>query len=108
MVEIARSLRGFGAGFALAELGLERGGRRQLDVDGASADLHREGRDLIGLAGQALARLEREGLLVVRAGDLRRAAVISEQAARQDHVALVRADVLRDVPLVARREVVDR
>ena len=75
-----------------AALHLLRG--RQLDVHVVPLDPDREDLDLVRLAAEALPRFEREGLLVQGAGDLGDALLIAEDAAREDRLALVRADVL--------------
>src|SRR4029079_17929496 len=80
---------------------------RQFDEHRAVFDADREGADAERVSAQARTALEREGLLVLRAGDLRHALLVAEQAAREHHVAHVRTHVLRRVPFAARAEVVD-
>ena len=60
---------------------------RERDEHVVSLDLDREDLDLVMLAAEALARLERKGLLVHGAGDLRGPLLIAEDAPRQDHLA---------------------
>ena len=57
--------------------------RRKLDEDDAAFDFDRKGCDLEGVAAQAFAVRQRERLLVQRAGDLRRAACVADDAARR-------------------------
>src|SRR5439155_11205848 len=87
---------------------LERLRGRQLHPDLLAASLDREGAHLVVGVGEALARLQRERLLVQRARDLRLARLVAEQAAREHVVLAVRTRGLRREPLAAAREVVDR
>src|SRR5262249_14366310 len=67
----------------------------------------RIGADAVLRVAQPLARLEREGPLVERAGDLRYVAGRAEEPAPEDDVLPVRADGLRRIPGAAGREVED-
>src|SRR5579875_3168240 len=76
-----------GAGLGCSGAALHLLGGGQLDVHVVPLDPDREDLDPVRLAAEALARFEREGLLVHGAGDLGDALLIAEDAAGEDRLA---------------------
>ncbi len=72
----------------------------QREEHGVSLDLDWKDPDLVILAAVAASRLERKGLLVQWARDLRSPLLIAQDATRQHHLTFVRAKVFAGVPLV--------
>lgn len=85
------------------ELVLRRKQKINLIVD----DLDRKDFEGHLIAGQAFARLQREGSFVQRAGDLGNISLTADDAPRKHECPLVRAHVLSGVPLAAARELED-
>lgn len=82
--------------------------RRKVEIDVLSLDFHAKDVQRVVFASQTCAILEREGLLVQRAGNFGSAGLIAENAPRKDERLLVRAHILSGIPLAAAGKPEDR